>query len=266
VTGPAEARPALPSSLRIRFVDQLPSGETALLSFADPTPSCAILLKDSPTSADPNSDALLHITLLPLTAISQPSAPTPSAPLTCIKYRGVELTWRPGHATLQCDPDQADLLLPALVEFAHYERVLRRIEAEIASAWPEIEQDKRLAFEVTPADLKRTTIVGGRVNRAFQQRIRFARIEPHLYQPDASSPSAAQKLGEELRDKTRIESRLETVDAQIEVFEHIYEMASQRIGESRAAHDEHFLEWIIIILLAFEALLLFIPMLWRLRP
>jgi hypothetical protein len=56
--------------------------------------------------------------------------------------------------------------------------------------------------------------------------------------------AAAQKLGDELRERARIESRLETVDAQIEVYEGVYEMASQRMGEYRAAREEHVLEWV----------------------
>jgi uncharacterized Rmd1/YagE family protein len=76
-------------------------------------------------------------------------------------------------------------------------------------------------------------------------------------------PAASQKLGEELRDKARTDARLENVDAQLEVFEGIYEMSGQRMGEYRAAHEEHVLEWIIIALLAAEMLLLLAQMVWK---
>ena len=125
----------------------------------------------------------------------------------------------------------------------------------------ELEQDKALAFEVTAADLKRSEVVGPRMNRTLERRIRFARIEPHLYEPQATLPAASRKLGEELREKARIETRLETVDAQIEVFEGIYEMSGQRMGEYRAAREEHVLEWVIILLLGGELLLLLVE--WR---
>jgi uncharacterized Rmd1/YagE family protein len=99
----------------------------------------------------------------------------------------------------------------------------------------------------------------------FARRIRYARIEPHLYRPDARFAAAGYKLGEELREKAEVEARLEAVDGQLEVFEHVYEMASQRMGEYRAAHEEHFLEWVIIVLLGAEALLMLVQTVLRVR-
>jgi hypothetical protein len=257
------------SDRHILFVEQIAGGDLVLMTFKDPAPRYAIL---AGAAAISHGDAL-EVVLLPLTAspqmaaldaswLAKASAPATPPPVY-VKYRGVELMWRPGRAVLQCDPEQTESLLSALVEFAYYESELRRIESEIAAAWAELEQDKGLAFNVTRADLKRGEVVGGRMSRALERRIRMARIEPHLYEPDAGSPAASQKLGAELRDKARIESRLETVDAQIEVFEDIYEMGGQRMGEFRASQEEHVLEWIIIILLAGELLLLLIQALWH---
>jgi hypothetical protein len=82
---------------------------------------------------------------------------------------------------------------------------------------------------------------------------------------DARLPAVAQKLGAELRERAKVETRLKTVDGQLEVFEHIYEMSSQRIGEYRASREEHILEWIIIVLLAAETFALFAHILWRFR-
>ena len=193
--------------------------------------------------------------------LSAPGVP----PAIFVKYRGVELMWLPGHAVLQCEPEQAESLLAAIVEFSYYERELRLIEEEVANGWRELEQDKALAFEVTPADLARSETVGARMGRVLQRRIRHARIEPHLCAPEVSLPASSQKLGEELREKARIEARLEAVDGQLEVFEHIYEMGGQRMGEYRAAHQEHILEWVIIVLLAAETLLMLAATMWRFR-
>jgi len=270
------------SERRIRFVDATADSDRVLMSFKDPSPRYAIL-----EAADAKATGIvatelhgdeLNVVLLPLSITPQG---TPigaqqgfakwldktnhagALPPVYIKYRGVELMWRPGHAMLQGDSGQAESLLPAVVEFAHYECELRRIEGEIADTWAELEQDKGLAFEVSPADLKRGEAVGERMNRTLQRRIRLARIEPHLYDPDASLPAASQKLGEELRDKARMDARLETVDAQLEVFEGIYEMSGQRMGEFRAAQQEHVLEWTIIALLGAELLLMLAQALWK---
>jgi hypothetical protein len=271
------------SERRIRFVEQVAVGDSVMMTFTDPATRYAILAEAPALAtrkvASGARDDVLDVVLLTLSTMpqgppfgsnegfaerlektSEPGAPPP----VYVKYRGVELTWRPGSAMLQCDSEQAESLLSAVVEFAHYECELRRIEGEIADSWADLERDKGLAFEVTPADLKRSGIVGARMNQVLQRRIRLARIGPHLYEPEASLPAASQKLGEELREKARTEARLETVDAQIEVFEDIYEMSGQRMGEYRAARQEHVLEWIIIVLLAAEMLLMLAQTVWKL--
>lgn len=263
------------SERRIRFVEAITADDVVLMTFTDPAPRYAILAEVPATAtrevaAGPLGD-VLDVVLLPWSTLPQgtpfgtnqgfaewlekandPGAPPP----VYVKYRGVELMWRPGRAMLQCDSEQAESLLSAVVEFTYYDGELRRIEGEIAHAWAELEQDKALAFEVTPAGLERSEAVGARMNQVLQRRIRLARIEPHLDEPGASLPAASQKLGEELREKARIEARLQTVDAQLEVFEDVYEMSGQRMGEYRAARQEHTLEWVIIVLLAAEMLLM----------
>lgn len=255
--------PTQATVLRIRFVAAIPSGSDALMAFSDPAPAYATVVGHPASGEATDANGSLDVVLLPPNS-AQPTNLSDSQTVF-VKYRGVELTWRPGHATLQCDPGQSDVLLPALVEFAHYECELRCIEAEVAAGWTELEQDKALAFEATAADLTRSAVTGERMDRAFGRRIRYARIEPHLYEPGAALSAAGQKLGAELREKARIESRLETVDAQLEVYEHIYEMSSQRLGEYRASREEHTLEWIIIVLLAAELLTLVAQMLWQLK-
>jgi hypothetical protein len=274
------------SQRRIRFITEPSAGDVVLLSFRHPAPAYAVLAKPtSPADEEihPGSPGgILDITVLslPINQESQQSAndralslaPVATGVLAAagvseeapiyIKYRGVDLIWQPRHATLQCDPGQAELLVSAIVEFTHYERELRRIEMEVANAWGELEEDKSLAFEATSADLDRSQIVGQRVDRTLQRRIRLARIEPLLFEPEPSLPPAGQKLGQQMREQARLEARLETLDGQLEVFEGIYEMSSQRLGEFRAAHQEHHLEWIIIVLLAAEALLMLAQTLW----
>ena len=272
------------SERRIRFVERTADGDVVSMTFEDPAPRYAIQGTASARTtgevAGRLRDPVLDVVLLPLSAAPQPAPQEerqgfaewlekindPDAPLPVIvKYRGVELMWRPGRVLLQCDPEQAELLLSAVIEFTHYECELRRIENEIAGGWVELQQDKSLAFEVTGAGLDRSAVVGQRMDRVLERRIRLARIEPHLYAPDVRLPVAARKLGEELREKARTEARLETADGQLEVFEDVYEMSGQRMGEYRAARQEHVLEWVIILLLAAELLLMLVQTAWRVR-
>jgi hypothetical protein len=251
----------------IRYVEQSASGDVVLMRFEEPAPRYAVLAGAGATPAG-EAGEVLDVVLLPLSGASpgmqsEDGKNGAGEATVFVKYRGVEAMWRPGRAMLQCESGQAEALLSAVVEFDHYERELRQIEREIADGWAELEQDKALAFDVTPADLKRGEAVGARMNQTFGRRIRFARIEPHLYEPQATLPAVSRKLGEELREKARIETRLETVDGQLEVFEHVYEMSAQRMGEYRAAREEHVLEWVIIVLLAAELVLLLAQTVWK---
>jgi hypothetical protein len=257
---------------RILFLKETPPAADVLMRFADPAPSCAVLTSMADVPSHPADFDTLDVTIVRpqdakqgLAEWADTRGPSDSQSPTYVRYRGVELLWRPGRAVLLCDPEQVDVLLPAVVEFAHYEAELRRIEQEIAVAWTEVEQDKALAFDVTPADLQRSGGVGARMEQTFGRRIRFARIESHLGSPDTRLPLAAQKLGEELREKTALDARAEIVDGQLEVFEHIYEMASQRMGEFKAARQGHIMEWVIIVLLGAEALLMLFQTIIRLH-
>jgi hypothetical protein len=274
----------LGSELHIRFVERATSGDVVCMRFKDPAESYAVwkdgpALKakdgsgDAPEGSDDipkGSDDILDVVLLSLAENRQdfaewlePAQDPDGAPPVYVKSRALELWWRPGRVMLKCDTEQVRELLDAVVEFSHYERELRRTEREIAASWNEVEQDKALAFDVTVTDLRESERTAARMARVFGRRIRHARTEPHLYAPDSRLPSVARKLGEDLREKARTEARSETVNSQLEVFEHIYEMASQRMGEYKAARQGHLMEWAIIWLLVAEALLMLVQTLFK---
>jgi hypothetical protein len=276
--GPGTAPNRSEGVLRIHFVDRPGQDDVVLMAFKDPVAKYAVLLPGSAaTTSEVSANRVnegLDIVLTassaeearakPETAHSTENSTAPGAGRpTLVRYRGVELMWRPGNVTLQCDRTQEDALVAGLVQFAFYELELRRIEDEIACTWAELDEDRPLAFEATPADLQRSQTIRGRMDRLLRRRMRHARIEPHLFAPDEDLPAAGHKLGEALRETMRAEARLETVDGQLEVFEHVYEMASQRLGEFRASHNEHVLEWVIIVLLAAETLLMLVATLWK---
>ncbi|MCY2973656.1 MAG: hypothetical protein NTW52_03195 [Planctomycetota bacterium] len=274
-----------PIAIRIRFVNELDDPASASMKFLDPTLCYAVssscLLSDAP---GPNA---LDVLVWPLSIKPPPTllsskrnstdvAEKPNEwfdavvdesrlPSIVVKMRGAEVTWRPGRALLQCEPEQTASLLKAIIDFNYFENELRKIESEIAAGWADLEVDKRLAYQVTPSDLECSEIVGRRIDQTLQRRIRHARIEPHLYAPNLQLTLAGQKVGEELREKANIEDRSETVDSQMEVFEHVYEMGSQRMGEFRDSRQGHTLEWVIIILLGSEVILLIADMLWQLE-
>lgn len=266
---------------RIRFGLYTGDEQAVLMKFVDPAPCeavCASVQIDGPPAeSQTNNRDCIDIITVPSSPKDDPTlrmkwinwaadpARVDCCPALTVKLHGVEVVWRPGRAVVFAQTEQMEPIVAAVVEFAYYHNELRKLECEIADSWQELEIDKRLAYEVRKIDLARHDGVRRRMDDTLQRRIRHVRIEPHLYRPAPNLPPIARKLGEQLRESAKVEDSLETIDGQLEVFEHIYEMSSQRIGEFRAARQEHTLEWVIIILLATETLLLLADFIWNLR-
>jgi len=103
------------------------------------------------------------------------------------------------------------------------------------------------------------------MTQTLTRRMRLTRIAPHLAQAQARLSPLANQLKDRLREKTCVEDRIEGVAAQLDVFERVYEMSSQRISDYKSSRQSHTLEWVIIVLLAAETLILFIELLWTLE-
>lgn len=268
-----------PMMYRIRFEEQAAADQAVVAEFKDPAPRKAVrtaaAMEAPPADAgSPDPDAL-EIVAVPWDPRNDPRwrselqnwiapASPQSGPPIVVKVRDALVTWRPGRAVIQGAAD-VEPLVAALVDFGHYEAELRRLEQELAEAWPELEEDAPLAYDVTQADMARHKAVGGRMEQTLRRRMRHVRIEPHLYRPASHLPAAARDLGERLREESCVEDRLEIVDGQIESYESIYEMSSQRISEFRAARQGFILETVIIVLLAAETVLTLAELIWYLE-
>jgi hypothetical protein len=272
---------AKPTLHRIQFVERAAAGETVVMQFADPVAREAVrasaVMEAPPSDREGPRRNELEIVALPREPKNDPrwrdelqhwiaSAATPYAmPPIVVKVRDAQVTWCSGRAVIEGATGQIEPLLAALVDFNYYEAELRGLERELADSWPALEEDAPLAYEVKPANLEGADAVGGRMERTLERRMRHVRIEPHLYGPAAHLPSVAQELGERLRKAARVEDRLEAVDGKLEVFEQVYELASQRINDFRTARKEMALEWIIIVVLIAESLLILGEILWSLE-
>jgi hypothetical protein len=269
---------AKPTLYRIRFAEQAPADQTVLMEFRDPAPRFALqmcnVLETPPTGQEAQEPDILEVVAVPgadqrwrndLQNWVAQAAPRSAVPPVTIKVREAQVTWCSGRAVIQGGIDHIDPLLAALADFHYYEAELRRLELEVAASWRELEEDSPLAYDVKQSDMTRYKEVGRRVEQTLRRRMRHVRIEPHLYEPSAHLPAAAQDLGERLREETRIEDRLEILDGQIEAFESVYEMCSQRIGEFRAAREGFVLESVIIVLLTVETVLLLAELIWCLE-
>jgi hypothetical protein len=271
-----------PTLHRFRFVEQAAADQTVLMEFRDPAPRKAVRASaalDAPPadSANPDPDAL-DIVAVPwdprndprwrseLQNWVAPAAQRSALPPIVVKVGGAQITWCSGRALIHGAADPIEPLLAALVDFGYYEAELRRLELEVADSWPALEEDTPLAYDVTQADMARHKAVGRRMEQTLRRRMRHVRLEPHLYESPAHLPAAARDLGKRLREEARIEERLEVLDGQIEAYENVYELSSQRISEFRAARQGFILESVIIVLLAAETVLLLAELLWYLEP
>jgi hypothetical protein len=184
------------------------------------------------------------------------SAGSPSAgPPVVMTFQGVQLCWAPGRVALLAAPERLETLARAVIEVAFYDAELRSIQQAIGDSWPQLEVDTPLAFEFAEADLNQRTALRERFRQVTQLRARLTRISQQVHTPHQHPPTLASQIGERFRDRTRMESRYEFLDEQIEVFEGVYEMCGQRANDFVQARAGHILEWIIIILLVTQLLL-----------
>lgn len=158
--------------------------------------------------------------------------------------------------TVHAPPASHAAMQPAIAEFHRVIVALEQLEREVDSAWPFLDADRPLLFDAGPRDLRRSPEIGTRALATFERRARLARLEPIALVPEAAMSADARRLGRYLRRVARVASRFETLDSQLQVFEHVYEMASQRLGEFRAAYDGARIEWLIVALLAVEVVLM----------
>ena len=253
---------------RIEFNEHVEAHQGELLEFTDPSPckaaSTSTVVEPVPDTAAAAEFDSLEVLAVPRDVKDEPrwrkelrawverSGSAEAVAVISVKVEDAIVLWRPGRATIQASPERIGPALLALAEFAFFEAQLRRLEAETAQAWPEAQGDVPLTFHVGQAELDRQAPVGQRAGHVFDRRIRYVRIEPHLYSPAATLPALAQQLGEELREKARVEDRLESLDGKTEVFEYIYELAGQRISDYSHFRRGIFLELLIVVFLAFE--------------
>ena len=255
---------------RIRFVESPASGERTVMTFTDPQPAVAAaspLVPAAPPAAPPSQrgEELLVLQApagaprdAPWRSQAQAwfDAPGPDdVPPVHVALEGGSVRWRPGRAVIEAPADRMDTVLLAVVDFAFHEHELHRLEAEIDADWPAAEADVPLMNSVGNAELARETEVAQRGTQVALRRLRCARLEARLLAPSAAFGDAARRIGEKLRDESDVETRLETLDGRIEVYEYIYELAGQRMSDYHHFRREYVVEIVIAAILAVEALL-----------
>jgi hypothetical protein len=262
---------------RIRFVENAAEGKEAILAFSDPTPRLAVCFDNGQGTPDtgygaPAADGIDVLTMTEspkdqtvrndelLKWVAEPALPGAAPPIV-ITVHGAQIIWGFGRAAVLAAPDRVEMYFLATVEFCYYENELRKLECETADGWAALQADTPLAHDVSRYDAERFEAIAVRTEQTLGRRIRLARLSPHLSRARTHLSPLANQLTERLREKTSVEERIESLGGQLDVCERILECSSQRISDYKSARQSHILEWVIIVLLATETLLLLISVL-----
>ncbi len=181
-----------------------------------------------------------------------------------ISLQGAQILWSPGRAAVLAPAERLPAVRPALIEFSQHEAALRDIEREVEAGWPDLEADSPLAFDFQEKALGRREELARRFQRVIGLRARLARLVPQVHRPLIHPPTLASQVSERLRERTRLIDRLEFIGGQIEVFDHVYEMCSQRASDYMHSRKGHTLEMIIIAVLCAQIILQIVELLSKL--
>ncbi|MGI9176614.1 MAG: hypothetical protein ACR2IT_02005 [Pirellulales bacterium] len=205
-------------------------------------------------------DALIADLVARATAWVSAAAFGGDPPLVVPLY-GTHVVWLPGRSVALGPADRLPAMRAALTDFAGREAELRDLEWRIASGLDHVEGDAALAFEVDEQTLRRRRELAGRFREAVSIRRGLAVLAPVLHRPAPQPPTLAGQLGERLRDRTRVVERLEHAVEQADLLERVYAGCGDRVAEFVSSRRHATLEWVIILLLVVEVVLLTVDLL-----
>ncbi|MEI7702714.1 MAG: hypothetical protein WCK86_23160 [Planctomycetia bacterium] len=178
-----------------------------------------------------------------------------------IQLQGVLICAGPGRVAISGVEERIRAVTGAALEFFWLDSEVRRLERVTGERWEELEEDTPAAFELTESLLNRREQLQARFQQMITSKTAVARLAPMIECPATYPPTLSSQAGERLREKSRLGDRLQFLREQVEVFEKVYELCGQRVSDFVSSRKSHLLEWIIIVLLAFETLLLVVDLL-----
>lgn len=178
-----------------------------------------------------------------------------------IQLQGILICVGTDRIAISGAPERIQSVSGAALEYFWLQSELQMIEHRTANRWSELEEDTPAAFEVIEPMLERRSQLQQRFQQMIAEKARLARLAPLIDCPATWPPTLASQAAERLREKSRLSDRLQFLRDQLDVFERVYEPCGQRISDFISSRKSHTLEWIIVVLLAFETLLLAISLL-----
>jgi len=277
----AEDSPSWPPGselLEFAFSAMESGGPTVWMELGDAAQNKVVLVnRATPTSLHALSEAAGNLVLVTVPATGGDAAEwvhrlqdgfesAPAPPGTPVKsilltLHGAQILWRPNRLLVLAPPERLPAVCRAIVAASFYEAELRCLEQTIDAGWEHVQADSPLAFEFDNRAIPRRSELSQRFQAVLALRTRFARLAPHVLVPHVHPPTLASQIGERFRERTRMAERLELVDGKLDTQERIYELCSHRASEFMVARTGHNLEWVIIILLLTQTMILLIDFL-----
>jgi len=195
-------------------------------------------------------------------ATSWVAAATPGGdPPLVVPLYGTHVIWSPRRAVALGPADRLAAMQTAVNEFADREAELRDVERRIAAGLEHVDADAALAFTFDEQSLPRRRELAARFTDAVSLRRRLAVLAPVLQRPALHPPTLASQLGERLRDRSRVVERLEHAVEQADLLERVYAGCGDRVSDYLSSRRHATLEWVIILLLAVEVVLITVDLL-----
>lgn len=187
--------------------------------------------------------------------------PDDPVPPVSVPLYGLLVVWSRGRAAIVADAERLETARQAVAAFARLEAELGRIERDADSLLAATAEDARFGFGFTANDCDQLDRLATHHRRAVAARIGLARIAADVRRPAPHPPTLAGQIGERLRDRLRLADRLESAEGKAEIAEQVYATCGQRSSEFLIGRRQMGLEWIIILLLAVETVLLVVELL-----
>lgn len=182
-------------------------------------------------------------------------------PPLVVPLYGTHVIWSQRRAAIIGTADRLPAMQAAVTDFVDREAELRDIERRIVSGLEHVDDDAAFAFEFDEQSLHRRRELAGRFREAVSLRHRLVVLAPAIHRPAPQPPTLAGQLGERLRDRTRVVERLEHAVEQADLLERVYTGCGDRVAEFVSSRRHATLEWVIILLLVVEVVLLAVDLL-----
>ncbi|MFM7244044.1 MAG: hypothetical protein ACKO40_07695 [Planctomycetaceae bacterium] len=213
-----------------------------------------------PAVDDADHDALTAELVGRATSWVEAATPGGDPPLVVPLY-GTHVIWSPRRAVALGPADRLTAMRAAVNEFADREAELRDIERRIAAGLKHVDADAALAFGFDEQSFPRRRELAGKFADAVSLRRRLAVLATVLQRPALHPPTLASQLGERLRDRSRVVDRLEHAGEQADLLERVYSGCGDRVADYVSSRRHAALEWVIILLLAVEVVLITVDLL-----